>query len=46
MSDTEYKNCFENIPNIIKNPDYISYNKKDNSLSFIKSYSSNTSVAM
>lgn len=46
LSNLEYEQCFEDIPSIIQKPDYISFNKKDNSLSFIKEYSSNISVAI
>lgn len=45
-SDYEYDHCFENIPQIIHSPDYISYSKKDNSLSFIRQFSDKTSVAI
>ncbi len=33
MSDNEYQNCLEDIPNIISNPDYIAVHPKDKSLS-------------
>ena len=46
MSDSEYEICFENIPNIIHQPDYISVHPKDNSISFIKDFSSHVSVAV
>ncbi len=46
LSNIEYEQCFEDIPSIIQEPDYISFNKKDNSLSFIRKYSANVSVAI
>lgn len=46
MSDLEYERCFENIPNIIHQPDYISIHPKDNSISFIKDFSAHISVAV
>lgn len=42
----QFKQCFEDIPSIISNPDFISTNPKDNSISFIKKYTKNTSVAI
>ena len=45
-SPEQFKQCFENIPSIISNPDFISTNPKDNSISFIKRQSKNTSVAI
>lgn len=42
----EYKQCFYDIPKIIEHPDYISTNPKDNSISFIKKYTKNISVAV
>lgn len=46
ISDNEFYNCLEMIPSIIQNPDYLSYHPKDNSISFIKDYSSHVSVAI
>lgn len=46
ISDTEYQECFEQIPQIIQKPDYISIHPKDNSISFIKEYSAHVSVAV
>ncbi len=46
ISDIEYYNCFESIPEIIHNPDYLSVNPKDNSISFIKDFSAHVSVAV
>ena len=46
MSDNEFNNCVEQIPSIISAPDYISIHPKDNSVSFIKDYSSHISVAV
>lgn len=45
-SPEQFKQCFENIPSIISNPDFISTNPKDSSISFIKKQSKNTSVAV
>ena len=42
----QFKQCFEDIPSIILKPDFISTNPKDNSISFIKKYTKNTSVAI
>ena len=36
----------ESIPNIIEEPDYIGIHPKDNSISFIKDYSSHVIVAV
>lgn len=46
ISDNEFYNCLEQIPSIIENPDYLSVHPKDNSISFIKKYSSHVSVAI
>ena len=46
FSDNEFYNCLEMIPAIISNPDYLSIHKKDNSISFIKDFSSHVSVAI
>lgn len=46
FSDNEFYNCLEMIPVIINNPDYLSIHKKDNSISFIKDFSSHVSVAI
>lgn len=46
FSDNEFYNCLEMIPTIISNPDYLSIHKKDNSISFIKDFSSHVSVAI
>lgn len=46
ISDNEFYNCFEQIPFIIANPDYLSVHPKDSSISFIKNYSSHVSVAI
>ena len=35
-SDQFFETCLESIPEIIKNPDYISIHPKDSSISFIK----------
>ena len=40
-SDVMYKICFEEIPQIIYRPDYISIHPKESSVSFIRDYTSN-----
>ena len=40
-SDVMYKICFEEIPQIIHCPDYISIHPKEKSVSFIRNYTSN-----
>lgn len=44
--DAEYEQCLKDIPNIIQNPDYISIHPTDESVSFIKKYTKNVSVAI
>lgn len=39
MSDIMYRVCFEEIPQIIHHPDYIGIHPKDQSVSFIRDYS-------
>ena len=46
ISDHEFYTCFESIPSIIREPDYLSFHKKDNSISFIKDFSAHISVAV
>lgn len=46
MSDIEFETCFEDIPDIIANPDYISVHPKDGSISFIRDYLGHVSVAI
>lgn len=46
ISDNEFYHCLEQIPSIIENPDYLSIHPKDNSISFIKNFSSHVSVAI
>jgi hypothetical protein len=46
FSENEYNLCFQQIPTILHNPDYISVHPKDNSISFIKDFSSHVSVAI
>lgn len=46
MSDKEFYNCLESIPDIIQNPDYLSIHSKSNGISFIKDFSSHVSVAV
>ncbi|MBD5521796.1 MAG: hypothetical protein HDR03_11380 [Lachnospiraceae bacterium] len=46
ISDNEFYNCLKQIPSIITNPDYLSVHPKDNSISFIKTFSSHVSVAI
>ena len=38
----DYKKYFQEIKNILSNPDYIGINKKDNSFEFIKEYKINS----
>jgi len=45
-NDKEFEECLKNIPTIIANPDFISIHPKDESVSFIKKYSKNVSVAI
>jgi len=45
-SDQFFETCLESIPEIIKNPDYISIHPKDSSISFIKDYSQHVAVAV
>ena len=44
--ENEYETCFESIPDIIHNPDYISVHPQNNSLSFIKDFSEHILVAV
>ncbi len=46
ISDKEFYHCIEQIPSIIANPDYLSVHPKDNSVLFIKDFSSHVSVAI
>lgn len=46
QSDNEFYNCLEKIPTIIQEPDYIGIHPKDNSISFIKDFSSHIIVAV
>ena len=46
ISDNEFYNCLEQIPSIIANPDYLSVHPKDNSISFIKNFSSHVAIAI
>lgn len=46
ISDNAFYNCLKQIPSIIANPDYLSVHPKDNSISFIKNFSSLVSVAI
>lgn len=45
LSDEFYR-CLEDIPNILKYPDYVSIHPNDQSISFIKDYSGHTTVAI
>lgn len=45
-NEEEFETCLREIPIIIQNPDYISIHPSDESVSFIKDYSSHTSVAI
>ena len=42
----EYLYCFRNIPEIIRNPDFISIHPNKNSISFIRKFCSQVSVAI
>ncbi len=42
----EYERCFQLIPEIIKNPDYISVHPNKDSISFIKNFKDIASVAI
>jgi len=46
FSEHEYELCFQQIPQILHEPDYISVHPKDHSISFIKDFSSHISVAI
>ena len=46
VSDEEYELCFEQIPDIIKNPEYISIHPNKDSISFICKFTDNISVAV
>lgn len=43
---TSYNKSMANIPNIIKNPDYIGYNQKNNGIEYIKRLDDVTLVAI
>lgn len=45
-SDSEFEQCVKDIPEIIQNPDYVSIHPTDESVSFIKKYTKNISVAI
>lgn len=45
-NDEEFEQCIRDIPHIIQNPDYISIHPTDESVSFIKKYTKNVSVAI
>ena len=45
-SSDDFDEYFKNIPSIIQNPDYISIHPTDESVSFIKKYDQNVSVAI
>lgn len=46
FSPNEYELCFQQIPQILHDPDYISVHPKDSSISFIKDFSAHVSVAI
>lgn len=46
ISDILYEDCFRDIPDFIKNPDFISVKKDNSSISFIKKLSQNICVAI
>lgn len=45
-SEEEYERCFHNIPVIIDKPDFISIHSNRDSISFIRKFSENVSVAV
>ena len=46
ISNEEYELCFEQIPSIIQNPDYVSIHPNKDSISFICRFTDNVSVAV
>lgn len=46
VSSEEYEQCLRSIPEIISTPDYISVHPNKDSISFIKKFEDNTSVAI
>ena len=46
VSDEEYEFCFEQIPDIIRNPEFISIHPNKDSISFICRFTDNVSVAV
>ena len=46
LSDIQYLTCFEEIPQTLEKPDYISIHPKDNSISFIKDFRQHVAVAI
>ena len=46
VSDALFYKCFENIPAIIRRPDYISVHKTGKSISFIRTVSQNVAVVI
>jgi len=46
VSNEEYELCFEQIPAIIRNPEYISIHPNKDSISFICRFTDNISVAV
>lgn len=46
VSEEEYELCFSKIPSIIQDPDYVSIHPNKNSISFIRKFSDNVSVAV
>ncbi len=46
VSEEEYELCFEQIPNIIHNPEFISVHPNKDSISFICRFTDHVSVAV
>ncbi|MBS6677054.1 MAG: dihydroorotate dehydrogenase [Clostridiales bacterium] len=46
VSDEEYELCFEQIPDIIQNPEFISIHPNKDSISFICRFTDHVSVAV
>jgi hypothetical protein len=45
-SEEDYEMCFKNIPAIIDHPDFVSVHSSRDSISFIRKFSENVSVAV
>ena len=46
LPDIQYLTCLEEIPKILKKPDYIGIHPKDSSISFIKDFNQHVAVAI